>query len=207
MRVKHFVVGPVATNCYIVINEKSNEALIIDPGAGAKALWEFMEKEGLTPVGILLTHGHFDHAGDAAMLAEHFGIKIYAHEDEKDTLEQPGLNLSGPMMGSPESYKADVYLKDEQELDLAGLHFRCLLTPGHTAGGCCFYFPYEDTVFSGDTLFCESVGRTDFPGGSMSTIVNSIKTKLMVLPEDTRVFPGHNEPTTIDNERMYNPYL
>ena len=104
-------------------------------------------------------------------------------------------------------FHADIYLKDEQELDLAGFHIRVLPTPGHTPGGCCYYFPYENVVFSGDTLFCTSVGRTDFPGGSMSDIIRSIKEKLMTLPDRTTVYPGHNDVTTIENERMYNPYL
>ena len=111
------------------------------------------------------------------------------------------------MVGSSEVYSADEFLKDEQELDLAGFHIRVLYTPGHTEGGCCYYFPYDNVLFSGDTLFCMSVGRTDFKGGSMSEIVRSIKEKIMVLPEDTTVYPGHNDVTTIENERMYNPYL
>ena len=118
----------------------------------------------------------------------------------------PKLNVSW-MMGREERFSADEFVKDEQELDLAGFHIRVLHTPGHTVGGCCYYLPYEDVVFSGDTLFCMSVGRTDFPKGSMSAIVRSIKEKLMVLPEHTTVYPGHNDVTTIENERMYNPYL
>ena len=111
------------------------------------------------------------------------------------------------MGGKEESYHADEYVKDEQELDLAGFHIRVFHTPGHTEGGCCYYLPYEDVLFSGDTLFAQSVGRTDFPGGSMSQIVRSIKEKLMVLPEHTTVYPGHNDVTSIESERMYNPYL
>ena len=97
--------------------------------------------------------------------------------------------------------------KDDEEIDLAGLHIKCLFTPGHTPGGCCFYFPNEDIVFTGDTLFSGSVGRTDFPGGSMSQLVGSIKSKLMTLSDDTICYPGHNEPTTIGTERIYNPFL
>jgi glyoxylase-like metal-dependent hydrolase (beta-lactamase superfamily II) len=111
------------------------------------------------------------------------------------------------MIGLHETYHADEFLKDEQEIDLAGFHIRVLFTPGHTPGGCCYYFPYEDVVFSGDTLFQMSVGRTDFKGGSMSDIVRAIKEKLMVLPDRTVVYPGHGDETTIETERMYNPYL
>ena len=207
MKVINHTLGVCATNCYIVVNEKSNEALIIDPGEKAKFFLPHLQKLDVTPVAILLTHGHFDHAGAVAELASQYNIPVMAHEAEKSTLEDSNINLSGPFLGHPVSYHVDEFLRDEQELDLAGFHIRVLHTPGHTAGGCCFYFSYENCVFTGDTLFAESVGRTDFPGGSMSTIVNSIKTKLMVLPDATVVYPGHNEPTTIDNERMYNPFL
>ncbi|MEE1077496.1 MAG: MBL fold metallo-hydrolase [Agathobacter sp.] len=206
MKINQYVVGAVQTNCYFIINEDTKEVLIVDPGDAAKQLAQKVKDDGLTPVAILLTHGHFDHAGGAKALAEEFGIKIYAHEKEKRTLEDPEYNVSW-MVGSSEVYSADEFLKDEQELDLAGFHIRVLYTPGHTEGGCCYYFPYDNVLFSGDTLFCMSVGRTDFKGGSMSEIVRSIKEKIMVLPEDTTVYPGHNDVTTIENERMYNPYL
>lgn len=206
MKINHYVVGQVQTNCYVVINEENRECFIIDPGAAAKQLTERIRKDELKPVAILLTHGHFDHAGAAEDLSENFGIKIYAHEVEKETLSDSRKNVSW-MVGNEESYHADVYVKDGQELDLAGFHIRVLHTPGHTEGGCCYYLPYEDVLFSGDTLFAQSVGRTDFPGGSMSQIVRSIKEKLMVLPEHTAVYPGHNDVTSIEAERMYNPYL
>ena len=192
LKINHYVVGPVQTNCYFAINEETKELIIIDPGDAAKQLSERIRKEGCKPVAILLTHGHFDHASAAEELAKEFGISIYIYEDDKETLEDP---------------EADVFLKDEQELDLAGFHIRVLHTPGHTKGGCCYYFPYEDVLFSGDTLFCTSVGRTDFKGGSSSDLIRSIKEKLMVLPDRTTVYPGHNDVTSIENERMYNPYL
>ena len=206
MKINQYVVGAVQTNCYFIINEDTKEVLIVDPGDAAKQLAQKVKDDGLTPVAILLTHGHFDHAGGAKALAEEFGIKIYEKKKEKRTLEDPEYNVSW-MVGSSEVYSADEFLKDEQELDLAGFHIRVLYTPGHTEGGCCYYFPYDNVLFSGDTLFCMSVGRTDFKGGSMSEIVRSIKEKIMVLPEDTTVYPGHNDVTTIENERMYNPYL
>ena len=206
MKINQYVVGPVQTNCYFVINEETNEMIVIDPGASAKALADKARKDGYTPVAILLTHGHFDHATAAEELANEFGgIPIYAYEDEKETLADPELNASW-MMGESLVFKADKFLKDEQEIDLAGFHIRVLFTPGHTPGGCCYYFPYEEVLFSGDSLFCMSIGRTDFKKGSMSDLVRAIKEKLMVLPERTTVYPGHNDVTTIENERMYNPY-
>lgn len=206
LKVNRFVVGPVQTNCYFAVNEETKELLIVDPGAGAEQLAAKVREEGLKPAAILLTHGHFDHAGAAEELARELGVQICIHEEDQETLEDPGLNVSR-MMGTDAVYHADVFLKDEQELDLAGFHIRVLHTPGHTVGGCCYYFPYEDALFSGDTLFNGSVGRTDFERGSMSDLVRGIHEKLMVLPEQTRVYTGHGDATTIENERLYNPYL
>ena len=206
LKVEQYVVGPVQTNCYFAINDDTKEVLVIDPGASADQLAKKICQEKLTPIAILLTHGHFDHAGGAEELAKHFDIKIYAEEHEKETLDTLSLNLSG-WEGVQKTYHADVFLKNEQEIDLAGFHIRVFHTPGHTVGGCCYYFPYQNVVFSGDTLFCTSVGRTDFPKGSAAQIIRSIKEKLLPLPDETTVYTGHNDITTIGTERMYNPYL
>ncbi|MCM1107290.1 MAG: MBL fold metallo-hydrolase [Blautia sp.] len=206
LKVEQYVVGPVQTNCYFVINEETKELLVIDPGAGAKQLAGRVREQELKPAAILLTHGHFDHAAGAQELAAELGVQIYIHEADRETLADPKSNVSW-MMGEGAVYQADIFLKDGQELDLAGFHIRVLHTPGHTVGGACYYFPYEDTLFSGDTLFCGSVGRTDFEGGSMANLVRSIKEKLLVLPERTVVYTGHGEATTIESERMYNSYL
>lgn len=207
MQVEHLAVGPVQTNCYLAINKETKEAIIIDPGDDADRIGMRLKQLEAKPVAILLTHGHFDHAGAAKTLAAQYDILVYAHEKEAETLEDSRMNLSGPLAGGATTYHVDVFLKDEQELTLAGLHMRVLFTPGHTPGGCCYYFPREDVLFSGDSLFCGSVGRTDFPGGSMRTLVDSVRTKLMSLPENTIVYPGHDIETTIEQERMYNPFL
>ena len=212
MKISHYVVGMVQTNCYVVINVKTRECFIIDPGASGKQLAEKIRQDNFTPVAVLLTHGHFDHTGAAKTLAEEFDIKVYAHEAEEDTLHDPQKNVSW-MAGTKECYDADVFLKDGEILTLADFEIKVLHTPGHTEGGCCYYIAKEDVIFTGDTLFAQSVGRTDFPGGSMSQIVRSIREKLMTLNEagnletDIMVYPGHNEPTTIETERMENPYL
>lgn len=206
LKVEQYVVGSVQTNCYFAINENTSEVLIVDPGASAGRLAEIIDEKKLNPVAILLTHGHFDHAGGAAELAKRYDIKVYAQEHERETLENPAINLSG-WEGRELAYHADVFLRDEQEIDLAGFHIRVLHTPGHTVGGCCYYFSYQNAVFSGDTLFAQSVGRTDFPKGSASALIRSIEEKLMPLPDETTVYTGHNEITTIGTERMYNPFL
>ena len=206
LSIQQYVVSVCATNCYFAINDDTREVLIIDPGASAKQLAEKVKEHDLIPVGILLTHGHFDHASAATELSQLLGVKVYAHEAEKETLETPGLNLSG-WEGKVETYHADVYVKDAQELELAGFKVRVLFTPGHTVGGCCYYFVEQGVVFSGDTLFEGSIGRTDFPKGSASKLIRAIHEKLLVMPEETAVYPGHGDMTSIGMERVNNPFL
>lgn len=206
LRVEQYVVGEVMTNCYFAVNEDTMEVLVIDPGDGAGRLAEKMREKNLIPSAVLLTHGHFDHAMAAGKIAEEFQIPVYAEEHEKETLNNPAVNLSG-MIGKRESYHADEFVKDGDVLSLAGFTIKVLFTPGHTQGGCCFYFEEEQALFSGDTLFHDSVGRTDFPGGSASVLLKSIEDKLMPLPGQVNVYPGHNDTTTIGWERQYNPFL
>ncbi len=207
LRVEQYVVGPVMTNCYLAVNENTNEALVIDPGDAADMLIKKIKERNVTPAAVLLTHGHFDHASAAQALASEFGIKIYAHEKEKETLETPSCNLCGMIGEQGSRYHADVYVKDNEILNLAGFSIQALYTPGHTVGGCCYYIEREQAVFAGDTLFHSSIGRTDFPGGSMSALLRSIREKLMTLPGQTKVYPGHEDTTTIGWERQYNPFI
>lgn len=204
--VLRYIVGPVCTNCYLLVNHKTGELLVVDPGDQAQLIEKQIEKTGAKPVEILLTHGHFDHAGAAEELADKYQISIYAHEAERETLEDPGLNLCG-MIGEHKVYHADIFVKDEEVLNLAGFSIRVFFTPGHTIGGCCYYIADEKILFSGDTLFQESVGRTDFPRGSASDLIRAIREKLMPLPDDVTVYTGHDESTLIGYERMHNPYL
>ena len=204
--VLRYIVGPVCTNCYLLVNHKTGELLVVDPGDQAQLIEKQIEKTGAKPVAILLTHGHFDHAGASEELADKYQISIYAHEAERETLEDPGLNLCG-MIGEHKVYRADVFVKDEEVLNLAGFSIRVFFTPGHTIGGCCYYIADEKILFSGDTLFQESVGRTDFPRGSASDLIRAIREKLMPLPDDVTVYTGHDESTLIGYERMHNPYL
>lgn len=206
VNVLRYVVGPVCTNCYLLVNDKIKELLVIDPGDQADMLISQIDKTGAKPVAVLLTHGHFDHAAAADEISRHYGIQIYAHEAEKETLEDARLNLSG-MTGKQQVYHADCYVKDKAVLEMAGFSIQVFHTPGHTVGGVCYYIAGEKVLFSGDTLFQESVGRTDFPKGSAASLIHSIQQKLMVLADDVEVFTGHNETTLIGYERIHNPYL
>ena len=199
------VVGPIQTNCYFLYREDTKECLIIDPGYEADKIEAYVQKKQLHVAGILLTHGHFDHITAADEVRKKFQTKIYASGKEKELMADPRMNVS-VMMGESVSLKADVWLEDGQELEMLGETMRCILTPGHTGGGMCFYFSKAGMLFSGDTLFQESVGRTDFPGGSMSEIVRSIREKLFVLPDAVQVYPGHGLMTSIKNEKMFNPF-
>lgn len=210
LQIEHYIVGPVQTNCYFIINKETKELLVVDPGASGGRLAEFVKEKGYRPVAVLLTHGHFDHAGGVDDFLAAFSdaeIPIYAHIDEEETLENPELNLSASMDWNQHAYRADVFVRDGQKLPLAGFDIEALHTPGHTPGGCCFYIPDEGVVFCGDSLFAGSIGRTDFPGGSASQLVRSVKEKLLALPEETEVYPGHEGVTTVGEEKRFNPFL
>lgn len=206
MKIEKFVLGSLGTNSYLLINEETKEVLIVDPATCPDYLVQHIKSNGYLPKAILLTHGHFDHVMGLDGFVKEFDIPIYLHEEEKKILEDPSLNLSA-MFGSSYAYHNVQCLKDGEILELAGLSLQVIHTPGHTCGSCCYYIKEEDVLISGDTLFCQSVGRSDFPTGSMSTLVHSIREKLFSLPDDTMVYPGHNEVTCIADEKMYNPFI
>lgn len=207
LKVGRILLGEIMTNGYFLYREGSDECIFADPGDSGAEVVEELSKRGLSIKAIILTHGHYDHMLGVDAMREKSGAKVYACDEEKDCLENPAINLSGNSMRGSCSISADIYMKDGEETEICGMKFRLIHTPGHTKGGCCYYFYEDNSLICGDTLFEGSVGRTDFPGGSMSTLVRSIKEKLFILPEDTICYPGHGEATTIKEEKQYNPFL
>ena len=206
MKVEKFVTGIISTNCYLVINEDTKQAVVIDPAACPSYLMSHIKSEGLKVEAILLTHGHFDHIMGIDGFLSEFDVPVYVHEDDADAMEDPVLNQSSTYTSGYTFGKAR-YLRGRQTLELAGYTFQVIHTPGHTKGGCCYYVASEDVLFSGDTLFQNSVGRTDFVNSSTSDLVHSVREKLFLLPDDTMVYPGHMGETTIGHEKKYNPYV
>ena len=207
IRVEFMVVGPVSTNCYFLINDELKEVAIVDPGDQAARIKTFIAKEELKPVAILLTHGHFDHMMAAEALRVEYKIPVYACAKEKELLNSSRKNLSYGFIRTDYTMDADIYCKEGDEFSIAGCTVKVLETPGHTKGGCCYYIASENIVFTGDTLFALSIGRTDFEGGSYPEICKSIKEKLFVLPEETICYCGHGEGTSIRHEKGRNPYV
>ena len=205
LELRKSVLGPIYTNVYFLKNKETGEVIIIDPAVQADRIEQAVASIGGKPAAILLTHGHFDHIMAVGAVKERYGIPVYAARPEKPLLENPPKDMMP--YRSPDPVKPDVLLDDDQVLELAGFRIRVFLTPGHTKGSCCYYIEDEGVLFSGDTLFLESMGRTDFPGGSMSEIVASLHRLLDTLPEETEVYPGHDAATTIAHEKRYNPFV
>ena len=206
MKVEKFVIGMIQTNCYLVQNEESKECFLVDPAICPEELVSHIKSEGLELKAILLTHGHFDHIMGIDGFVDEFHVPVYVYEEDADAMTDPKLNQSSVYTGGY-TYEGARSIREGQILKLAGYDFEVFHTPGHTKGGCCYYVRSEDVLFSGDTLFQNSIGRTDFPGGSMSDLVRAVKEKLMVLPDETLVYPGHMGETTIGHEKTHNPFL
>ena len=200
MKIFHFHTGPFSVNTYFLVNEERGEGVVVDPGGNQKRLELEAQRAGVRLVAQLLTHGHFDHAGACAGLSR-AGLPLYVHAADADKLTGSG-NLAALMGFLFEPVRPD-FLLEEGEIELAGLPLRILHTPGHTEGGVCFLS--GDALLTGDTLFRRSVGRTDFPGGDPAALQRSVQ-KLFALPGDFRVFPGHEDFTTLEEERRENPF-
>jgi len=198
-------VGPMAANCFIIGCEETKDAAIIDPGGDAQVILANLKKEGLKLKYIINTHGHIDHIAANDEVKAATGAKVVIHELDAEMLTSPRKNLSA-FMGAMYSFKpADETVKEGDIVKVGNLELEVLHTPGHTPGGICL--KNGGLVWVGDTLFQGSVGRSDFPGGNHDTLISSIKTKLMTLPDETRAFPGHGPGTTIGEEKRSNPFL
>jgi len=204
MILKKLVVGPLASNCYIVGSESNKEGMIIDPGDEAEVILRNVKDLELAIKFIVLTHGHIDHIGALKEVKEATGAEVAIHADDTQALQE---NSVSAMFGLsyPTPLPPDRLLQGEDSMDIGDLHFLVLHTPGHSPG--CICLLGEGIIFSGDTLFNYGIGRADLPGGSYSQLMNSIHTKLMILPDNTAVYPGHGPDTTIGTERRGNPFL
>ncbi len=207
MILKSLVVGPIGANCYVIGDEATNEGAIIDPGDDAQRIIRMVKDTGLTIQFIIATHGHFDHNGAMKVLKEEYDCDFLLHKDDLMFIKQSKKSAMKWGITIEQVPYPDKYVEDGDILKLGSLELTVIHTPGHSRGGICLYIPSEKLVFSGDTLFYGSVGRTDFDGGSMEELLKSIKEKLYTLPDNTVVYTGHGEETTIGNEKMQNMFV
>jgi glyoxylase-like metal-dependent hydrolase (beta-lactamase superfamily II) len=204
MFVHTITVGPFFENCFLVADEKTKECWIIDPGAEASRIRAEIQRLGLKPSKILLTHAHGDHIGAVEELRKQYNIPVFIHERDHPLLISAEENLSAAFGMPIRAEKADGFLKEGEQLKLGGLQFEVIETPGHTPGGITLYG--EKTAFTGDALFAGSIGRYDFPHSDGEVLYHSLK-RLLELPDETAVYSGHGKATTIGRERQTNPFL
>jgi hydroxyacylglutathione hydrolase len=207
MILEMLTVGPFQENCYIIGDEESGAGAIIDPGDEAARIAMAVEETGLDIGSIIVTHAHIDHVGGVISLADEYSCPVLMHEESEPLLE--GLPTQAMMMGIRfgKVPTVDRYVGDEETLEVGDLRLRSLYTPGHAPGHLAFYVEDEGLVLSGDALFAGSVGRVDLPGGSMEVLMRSIEERLLTLPDETVVHPGHGPRTTVGDERATNPFL
>ena len=208
MKIDHLILGAFETNCFVLRSaESAGDCLIIDTGLQAGQLVKFLQQNNLNPIAVVLTHGHPDHIAGVAALRQGFpDIKVYIHKLDVEMLTETPINMGLPTDEASDTGPADVLLEDQDQIEHAGIKLQVLHTPGHTSGGICLYSEDEGIVFTDDTLFADSVGRTDL-GGNMDQLIKSIREKLFTLPDNTKVYPGHGPATTIAHEKAYNQFL
>ncbi len=207
-----FQFNPLGTNCVVLWSDGNPACAVVDPGMssadGLQQLADFLRQNSLTPEAILLTHGHFDHVWGVDRLLELYPVPVYLHPADGDIMAQITAGFPGMADFSFMKHRfTPLPIADGQVMHLAGTDWTVLHTPGHTPGGVCYYSADNNLLLSGDTLFAGSIGRTDLKGGDYDTLMASIKEKLLTLPGDTDVIPGHGHPTTIAREGMHNPFL
>ncbi len=201
------VVGDLGVNCYLLADSQTKEGIVIDPGAEPERVLAAIKTNGVKVVAVLNTHGHFDHIGGNRKVTETTGAKLLINKEDEPFLSKAARSASMYGLKAEDSPRPSAYLAEGDLIRFGIQEIKVIHTPGHSPGGCCFYLAKEGILVSGDSLFAESVGRTDLPGGSQAQLVGSIRTKLLVLPDDTKVYPGHGPATTIGHEKKHNPYL
>jgi hydroxyacylglutathione hydrolase len=200
-------VGMLQCNCSIFGDEQTREAIVVDPGDNIPQILEILARHALRVKAIVITHAHIDHIGGAAKLKQATGAPVYMNENDVELRDQLDVQAAGLGMAPPERTEIDTPAREGDVLQLGPAEFQILATPGHTQGSISLWIPAENKLVAGDTLFRESVGRIDLPGGNGRQIVDSIREKLFKLPEDATVIPGHGEPTTIGHEKRFNPFV
>lgn len=207
MKIQLFVENAIQTNSWVVIDENTHEAIIIDLGGGYKKIFEYINSQNANLKYILCTHGHFDHImGIAEMQSDNIDIPVYmSKKDEHMTTEINSMLQRFGMFGNYKNVRVHKFIDENSQLAIGNKNIKIFETPGHSQGGLCFKI--ENHLFSGDSLFFREIGRCDLPGGNFKELINSLKTKLLPLPEDTIVYPGHGPITNIKEEKQYNPYL
>lgn len=204
MIVKRLQAGVYAANCYIIHTE-DGDGLVVDPAGDVDEIVKYLEESSVKVGAIVLTHGHGDHIGGVLELKELLDVPVMVHSDDEDMVKNSALNLSTSMPMGEVNFKPDILLNDGDEIPLGDRVVKVIHTPGHTKGGVCILV--DGILITGDTLFQGSIGRTDLYGGDFDTLMISIVEKLMILPDDTVVYPGHGGPSTIGVERRNNPFI
>jgi glyoxylase-like metal-dependent hydrolase (beta-lactamase superfamily II) len=210
MKIKRLVVGPIQANCFLLWDEPGGSAGIIDPGGDPEEIISVIEREKVTPVVLINTHGHIDHIAANRRIKERYDIPLLIHEEDAACLTDPALNLSMLGFGRVDSPPCDRELRDGDEIPVGRITLKVIHTPGHSPGSICLSLSRSgepDCIFTGDTLFAGGVGRTDFPGGSMSRLMASIQDRLLTFPDQTIILPGHGPRSTIGEERNSNPFI